>query len=123
MGLDGLLHDPSPSPPPGRERSARQKRSNTRAWSSGAMPGPSSQTATETQSRSRVEASRIREPAGAWRTALSRRFEIARLSASVADDHEARFETTRDPDAALLGEGVELVAGLGSDLGEVGLSL
>ena len=26
---------PSPSPPPGRERSARQKRSNTRAWSLG----------------------------------------------------------------------------------------
>src|SRR6266702_4709798 len=75
---------PSPVPPSARARalSARQKRSNTCGWSSGAIPGPSSDTAIQARPRSLPTARRIRDPAGARRTAFSSRFATARFSAS-----------------------------------------
>src|SRR4029453_18411919 len=75
---------PRPVPPSARERalSARQKRSKTWGWSSAEMPGPSSATAIQALSPSLPVARRMREPAGARRTALSSRLATARLRAS-----------------------------------------
>src|SRR6266545_2904991 len=75
---------PSPVPPSALERplSARQNRSKTRGWCSGAIPGPSSETAIQASPRSLPTARRMREPLGASRTAFSSRLATARLSAS-----------------------------------------